>query len=181
MVIIKRYPNRKLYNSETKKYITLDGIADLIREGEEVQVLDHATGEDLSALSLSQILFEREKKSAGFLPHSVLTSLVQAGGETLATLRRSLASPLKLVGQVDEEIDRRISQLVKQGELSEDEAELWREKLLMVEGGEAAAATLTEAEVQSIFEKHGLPRREDLERLEQQLETLSKALEQFIA
>lgn len=80
MVIIKRYPNRKLYNTETKKYITLDGIADLIREGEEVQVLDHATGEDLTALSLSQILFEREKKSAGFLPHSVLTSLVQAGG-----------------------------------------------------------------------------------------------------
>ena len=78
MVIIKRYPNRKLYNTETKKYITLDGIADLIREGEEVQVLDHATGEDLTALSLSQILFEREKKSAGFLPHSVHRSW-QAG------------------------------------------------------------------------------------------------------
>ncbi len=93
MVTIKRYPNRKLYNTDTKKYITLDGISDLIRDGVEVEVVDHATGEDLTALTLSQILFEREKKSvSGFLPHAVLTGLVKAGGETLASLRRTLAS-----------------------------------------------------------------------------------------
>ncbi len=181
MVTIKRYPNRKLYNTETKKYITLDGISDLIREGEEVQVLDHASGEDLTALTLSQILFEREKKSiSGFLPHSVLTGLVKAGGETLASLRRSLALPLNLFNQVDEEINRRINVMVNEGELSEDEAELWRDKLLNGEGNEPAAATMTEDDVQALFEKHGIPRREDLERLEAQLEALSKALEQII-
>ena len=67
MPIIKRYPNRKLYDTEAKKYITLDGIAELIRQGEEVVVIDHTTNEDLTAVTLTQIIFEQEKKSSGFL------------------------------------------------------------------------------------------------------------------
>ena len=59
--IIKRYPNRKLYNTETKRYITLDGISTLIKQSNEVQVLDHTTGEDLTTLTLTQIIFEQEK------------------------------------------------------------------------------------------------------------------------
>ena len=67
-ITIKRYPNRKLYNTDTKRYITLDGIAELIRDGESVQVVDHTTNEDLTSLTLSQIIFEQEKKKSGFLP-----------------------------------------------------------------------------------------------------------------
>ena len=104
MMIVKRYPNRKLYNTESKQYITLEGIAELIRAGDEVQILDHVTGEDLTAVTLTQIIFEQEKKQSGFLPRSVLTGLVQAGGETLGSLRRTLASPLDLFHQVDQEI-----------------------------------------------------------------------------
>ena len=62
MVTIKRYPNRKLYNTEAKQYITLEGVADLIRQGAEIQVVDHASGEDLTALTLTQITLEQEKK-----------------------------------------------------------------------------------------------------------------------
>ena len=83
MPIIKRYPNRKLYNTASKRYITLEGIAKLIRRGQEVQVVDHVTGDDLTALTLSQVIFEQEKKRGDFLPRSVLTGLIQAGGETL--------------------------------------------------------------------------------------------------
>ncbi|MBP7044934.1 MAG: pesticidal protein Cry15Aa, partial [Chloroflexi bacterium] len=45
MPVIKRYPNRKLYDTEAKKYITLDGIAELIRKGEDIRVVDHTTDE----------------------------------------------------------------------------------------------------------------------------------------
>ena len=89
MPVIKRYPNRKLYDTEAKQYITLDGIAGLIREGQEVSVIDHATGEDLTAVTLTQIIFEQEKKRKGFLPQTVLTGLIQAGGDTMSTLRRT--------------------------------------------------------------------------------------------
>ena len=108
MPVIKRYPNRKLYDTDAKKYITLDGIAQLIRQGEEVYVIDHTSGDDLTAITLTQIIFEQEKKRGGFLPRSVLTGLVEAGGERMSTLRRSLSSPLDLFRHVDEEIAGRI-------------------------------------------------------------------------
>ena len=104
MIIVKRYPNRKLYNTDAKSYVTLDQLAELIRTGEEVQILDHHTGEDLTAVTLTQIIFEQEKKQGGYLPRSVLTGLIQSGGQTLANLRRSLASPLDLFHHVDLEI-----------------------------------------------------------------------------
>jgi polyhydroxyalkanoate synthesis repressor PhaR len=108
MAVIKRYPNRKLYDTEAKQYITLGGIAGLIRQGQEVQVVDHTTGEDLTAVVLTQIIAEQEKKRTGFLPQAVLTGLIRSGGETLATLQRTLASSLELLHQADEEIEGRI-------------------------------------------------------------------------
>ena len=90
MPIIKRYPNRKLYDTEAKRYVTLDSITQMIHEGQEVQVVDHETGEDLTNLTLSQIIFEQEKKGSGLLPRALLTNLVRAGGDTLEQVRRAL-------------------------------------------------------------------------------------------
>jgi len=111
MAVIKRYPNRKLYHTEARQYITLEGIAGLIRHGQEVQVVDNATGEDLTAVVLTQIIAEQERKRSGFLPQAVLTGLIRSGGETLATLQRTLASSLELLHQADEEIEGRIHAL----------------------------------------------------------------------
>ena len=90
MPIIKRYPNRKLYDTEAKRYVTLEAITQMIHEGQEVQVVDHETGEDLTNLTLSQIIFEQEKRGAGLLPRVLLTNLVRAGGDTLEQMRRTL-------------------------------------------------------------------------------------------
>jgi polyhydroxyalkanoate synthesis repressor PhaR len=81
-VLIKRYPNRKLYNMQSRGYVRLESVADLIRQGHEIQVIDHASGEDLTAVILSQIILEQEKKQAGSAPRAVLAGLVQAGGQT---------------------------------------------------------------------------------------------------
>ncbi len=67
MVVIKRYPNRKLYDTIAKQYITLDGVAELVRQGSEIKVVDHASGEDLTAFTLTQIILEQEKKRMGYL------------------------------------------------------------------------------------------------------------------
>ena len=58
---IKRYANRKLYNTETSRYITLKGIATLLEDGQEVEVIDNATGEDITGVTLSQILVDTER------------------------------------------------------------------------------------------------------------------------
>lgn len=181
MIVIKRYPNRKLYDTSVKRYITLEGIADLIRDGEEVQVLDHMTGEDLTALTLTQIIFEQEKKQSGFLPRSVLTGLVKAGGETIATLRRTLALPLDMLLQVDEEIERRVYSLIRQGDLEEAEGRLFLAKLLaqgMSSGGRSGRSVfLTETEIEQYLASRGVPTKEDFHQLGHQLDILASALE----
>jgi len=92
MPVIKRYPNRKLYDTQAKQYITLDRIAELIREGSDIQVIDHASGEDITALTLSQVILEQEKRQSGFLPHSLLSNLIRAGGKQLDAIQRSRLS-----------------------------------------------------------------------------------------
>ena len=96
MPVIKRYPNRKLYDTEAKRYVTLDHIAALIQANEDVLVIDHESGEDLTNLTLSQIIFEQEKKGSGLLSRSLLTNLIRTGGDTLDQVRRALIAPLHL-------------------------------------------------------------------------------------
>jgi len=172
MIVVKRYPNRKLYNTNAKKYITLDGVAQLIREGKEVQILDHSTGEDLTAVTLTQIIFEQEKKAGGFLPRSVLTGLVQSGGETLSTLRRSLASPLNLRFHVNSEIQRRIDALVENGELTGEESRQMSEKLLDLDASTQEANLPTEEDIEQLLNRQGLPTRDDIHELNLRLDEI---------
>ncbi|MCA9922571.1 MAG: hypothetical protein KC421_09370 [Anaerolineales bacterium] len=179
MPVIKRYPNRKLYDTEAKRYITLDGIADLIRKGQDVQVIDHTTDEDLTAVTLTQIIFEQEKKKGGFLPTSVLTGLVQAGGDTINTLRRSLTSPLDLLHHIDEEIDKRIQTLTQRGELAQEEAYKLRDKLL----SPIAKETFTlpgQQHLDRLLSSRGLPSREELEKIHNQIDTLAAEIDSLL-
>ena len=176
MPIIKRYPNRKLYDTEAKQYITLEGIAELIRCGQEVHVLDHATGEDLTAVTLTQIVFEQEKKEGGFVPRSVLKGLIEAGGNTLNALQRSLAVPLGLWGQVDQEIARRLEVLVAHGELTPEEGARLRDRLL-AEGQLAETEWPIEQAVQQVLIERGVPTRDQFQRLAEQIEQLAMQIE----
>jgi polyhydroxyalkanoate synthesis repressor PhaR len=179
MVTIKRYPNRKLYNTDTKKYITLDGIAGLIQAGEEIQILDHSTGEDLTTVTLTHIIFEQEKKNAGFLPRSVLTGLVQSGGQTLTSIRRTLTSPLDLFHHVDQEIARRLQILVDRGELQVEESRHIRDKLLNFDLDARVVEVLTEDEIKRLLDERGVPTKEEVQQLNEQLDRLVSKLEQL--
>ena len=73
--LIKKYANRKLYDTRTSRYITLDGIAELVRHGADIRVVDRDDGRDLTQLTLSQIVLSEEKRGPA--------RLVVAGGEML--------------------------------------------------------------------------------------------------
>jgi polyhydroxyalkanoate synthesis repressor PhaR len=179
MPLIKRYPNRKLYDTEAKQYITLEGIATLIRQGEEIRVVDHATGEDLTAVTLSQVILEQQKRQDGFLPQTVLTGLIRAGGERLSTLRRALASPLDLARHVDEEIDERLEALISRGELAAEEGRRLRDQLLQ-QDSQTPDATLSDEALRKYLEKRGVPTQEDLQGVLDQLEVLASKLDQAL-
>jgi polyhydroxyalkanoate synthesis repressor PhaR len=179
MIFIKRYPNRKLYNTQEKQYVTLDGIAELIKQGEEVQITDHLTGEDLTAVTLTQIIFEQEKKEGGFLPRSVLTGLIQSGGQTLTGLRRTLASPLELFQHVNAEIEKRIQALISSGELDQEEGEALRVKLISVGPQKRDVPLPSDQELEQILTRRGVPSQADLESLNERLDELVAKLETF--
>jgi polyhydroxyalkanoate synthesis repressor PhaR len=81
--VIKRYANRKLYDTQRSRYVTLDQISEMIRDGEDVQILDNNTKEDLTSVTLAQIIFEEEKKQKSFLPLHAMRHLIQSGGESI--------------------------------------------------------------------------------------------------
>src|SRR3972149_5961245 len=76
-ILIKRYSNRKLYDTNRKKYINLEGIAELIRAGDEVKIVDHLSGDDLTGLTLSLVIFELERKNPGVVSTKILTEIIQ--------------------------------------------------------------------------------------------------------
>ena len=81
-LLIKRYASRRLYNTETSDYVTLDDIAAFIRKGREVQIVDLKTGNDLTRQYLLQIITEHESKGDNVLPVNVLTDLVRSYTDT---------------------------------------------------------------------------------------------------
>ncbi|UCH59309.1 MAG: polyhydroxyalkanoate synthesis regulator DNA-binding domain-containing protein [Anaerolineales bacterium] len=83
MRLIKRYPNRKLYDTQTKRYITLRGVADLIREDQDIHIIDNSTGDDITTLTLTQIILEYEKEIGEIAPRSLLAEIVQFGSAKL--------------------------------------------------------------------------------------------------
>ena len=78
--IIKRYANRKLYDTQRSRYVTLDQIADMIRAGEDVRIIDNNSKDDLTSVTLAQILFEEEKKQRSFLSLKAMRTIIQSGG-----------------------------------------------------------------------------------------------------
>ncbi len=77
-LLIKRYASRRLYNTETSDYVTLEDIAVFIREGREVQIVDLKSGDDLTRQYLLQIIAEHESRGESVLPVDVLTDLVRS-------------------------------------------------------------------------------------------------------
>src|SRR5512138_757221 len=123
MPLIKRYSNRKLYNVDTSSYVNLDDLAQMVQHGEEVKVVDYASGADLTALTLTQVIFEQEKKLDGLLPQAILTRLVRVGNTTLQTLRGGWNALLEPVPFAEEEIRRRVKILVDEGTFNSEQGQ----------------------------------------------------------
>jgi len=103
---IKRYGNRKFYDAAAKRYVTLSDIADIVRSGEEVQVIDHTTGRDITVQVMVQILTKASRSTP--LPLSLLTAMVRGSeGIFLDAVGSSVEKVLKRLGlPTKEDIER---------------------------------------------------------------------------
>lgn len=183
--LIKRYANRKLYDSSQSRYVTLQEVEQMVRDGIDLEIIDNKTKEDITARTLAQFVMENEKRKDGALPLSTLKQLVQSGGELLS---RTVTKP---VSNLREEAERTVAHIRE--DVEKNVNKLWvREK----EGAEAlrqnakdwmegAQARLDEAH-HHMDEKlsemmRALPivlsNRVELNELRARVQTLEKALE----
>lgn len=90
--IIKRYQNRKLYDTQQSCYVTLDDIAKMIRANEDVMVIDNKTKNDITAATLTQIIFEAEKKASQYAPLFTLREIIQNGNGSISNYLAKLGA-----------------------------------------------------------------------------------------
>src|SRR5437016_1523296 len=107
--VIKRYTNRKLYDTVESRYVTLDEIAQMVKQGVEVKIVDNRSKEDLTSVTLAQIVFEEEKKTTR-MPLSVLREIIRRPGEQLSEFIKSEVTPR--VASIREEAESRLDKLL---------------------------------------------------------------------
>ena len=162
-VLIKRYANRKLYNTAASRYITLRGIAELLENGEEVKVVDNETGEDMTAVTLSQILVETERGGRS-VPGSLLSELFQRGGSAIVERVR------KGVDDAREDLEELRGSL----------------RGLMSANGAAKESASGTAEIERLFQRGfermaqalDIPRRSELREISERLDRLTRLIEE---
>src|SRR5260221_5868985 len=98
--LIKKYANRKLYDTRTSRYVTLDAIADLVRDGHDIRVVDRDTGHDITQVVLSQIVLSEEKRGPKGIVDAGADALQERGQALLQYVRRTLV-PGELVSEVE--------------------------------------------------------------------------------
>jgi polyhydroxyalkanoate synthesis repressor PhaR len=120
--VIKRYTNRKLYDTDQSRYVTLEDIARLIRENEEVRVIDNETQDDLTAVTFAQIILEEEKRKTNLVSVPFLRKLIHSGEAAVQDLSDSAKRALDQLGDLTGRAGGRVREVVEESGRAIDEA-----------------------------------------------------------
>jgi polyhydroxyalkanoate synthesis repressor PhaR len=178
--LIKRYPNRKLYDSRDRRFVKLEDIASLIRQEEEIQVKDNVTGADITVSVLEQIIFQQESRRWRGAPEysSALQDSIRMGGGIMTSfLRKTVLSALGTFILTKESMEKLMEELTKRGEISREDAPgLLKEILRRLEQNsrkiESEIKQRVEKTIRSLF-----PELATLEDISLRVEALSAELE----
>lgn len=126
--IIKRYDNRKLYDAQARRHVTLEGLAALVARGEDVRVVGQKSGEDLTTVVLAQVVLEGIRQGSATIPRQVLSRLIRAAAAPAAAWAE-WKGPQEVAQQARQEAERIASGLLNRGRLSLDEALALRQEI----------------------------------------------------
>jgi polyhydroxyalkanoate synthesis repressor PhaR len=176
--VIKRYTNRKLYDTVESRYVTLDEIAVMIKGGVDVKILDNRSKEDLTSVTLAQIIFEEEKKTSKMSLKTLLT-LIRSGGERAAQIVEGTQAEFReRVEAVKQAAEQRVQTLLHKGQLTGDRA---RELVATSQEALAQFQKRIDERVKATVEgmaSFADPQR-DMAELTRKIEELEKRLEQI--
>ena len=180
--IIKRYVNRRLYDTEEKRQITLQDLTKLVKEDVEIQVIDNKTGQDITASMLVQIV---RRESPGwkdnFASTKVLADMVKKGGSTMAdVLRRGLLAGIGIFSLSKERAEELVDELVKRGEVSKEEkAKVVKELVDKAEVRSKELAKKIDVQVKNTMTKMKKTSDEEIKTLQEKIDQLATQVEEL--
>lgn len=178
MRTIKKYANRKLYDTEAKKYISMDGLTDLIQSGEEIEVIDNTSGENITVSVLSQLLARQSGHRGNGLSAGTLVELLRRGGGTLAEVaRKSFTLGHSALHLAEDELDK-VSGLLAGGmEMSEVEGRKLKDEVQAYAGMfKQWASERIDQRISDVMEKMKIATRERADTLEMRLDQMEHRL-----
>jgi polyhydroxyalkanoate synthesis repressor PhaR len=176
--LIKRYTNRKLYDTVESRYVTLEEIAAMIKEGLEVKIVDNRSKEDLTSVTLAQIIFEEEKKK-NRMPLVVLREIIRRPGESISGFIQKEVTPR--VNSIREGAESRLDKLLRRDDGTTESmspAELIKSSQRLLEDWQKKIDERIKHGVENVV--GSLPALgRDLQSLTQRLETLERKLDEL--
>jgi len=131
-VIIKRYGNRRLYNTETSTYVNYQDLSEIIRKGQDIRVIDSKSGEDVTKSILIQVILEEEKSNKSVLPAEFLFQLIRSQEESMHDFFQNyLSASFDAYMKTRQEFDRRFKGWL---EMSASAPQMWEK---FIPGAEA--------------------------------------------
>jgi polyhydroxyalkanoate synthesis repressor PhaR len=176
---IKRYANRKLYDTTDKKYITLTQLTVMIKEGVEIFVVDNKTGEDITASVLAKMIAHSEKEAGDNLSASALMRLIRKGGDTVADYAKKYTSIWQsALSLAEDETDKLVNKLVKDRELSESEGRsLKKEVISYTENLKSWIGATIDKRIKEMLDLMNLADRQQVVKLTDAIDALSEKVE----
>jgi polyhydroxyalkanoate synthesis repressor PhaR len=127
---IKKYVNRKMYDTTDKKYVSMDQVARLIKSGEEVSIVDNKTGEDLTAAIVSRLIGQEKKERGSVVSPRIMMQLLRKGGDTLTDYAKKYTSLWQnALTMAEDEVDKLVGALVSSKELSRAEGSRLKQEI----------------------------------------------------
>ena len=175
--IVKKYSNRRLYDTGTSKMITLEDLAEIIASGENVRVIDNTTSEDITNMTMAQIIVELEKKKESERQIAdILRDLIVSGSAAMADFtQRAVSNSVSIFSISKEKIKEVVQEMVERGKIDKKRKdkivnEIWKTL-------ESSRRTFTE-KIKELMgrDAEGLATRNELEKLEKKITSLEDKL-----
>ena len=181
MRIIKKYANRKLYDTHDKKHISRDKLADLIKQGEEVSVIDNRNGEDITVSIISQLIGMDDQDADKALSPRLLMQLLRKGSDTLTDYTKKYVSLWQgAFNMAEDEIDKLVGRLVKNKELSNDEGSRLKKEIIgYTDGIKNWVGESVDKRVSEVFDAMNLATHDHIEELSARIDDLTKKVHQL--
>lgn len=175
--IIKRYSNRKCYDTETSRYINIEDIEELVKDEVDVKIIDNSTKEDITAIYLSKIIMTQEKRTKDRFTPMFLTREIQRRSKpvlekVLGTYRKGSDILFKEYEQAKELIGK----LTSEGVSEKDARELVNRIIAMTKSSPGEVECFIDSKIKSTMTKLGSPSPEEIDELNRKLDELQEKL-----